>query len=79
MIRHLLPPRRARIAWSALAALALSGCGNPCEDFADLACRTAGSASEECQRARRYAENAPSAEQALCSQALELAKTLKRN
>ena len=56
----------------------LSACNKPCDDFADLACKTSGEDSVQCVRAREYAENAPGIEQPVCTQALELANTLKK-
>jgi len=61
-----------------MALASTAACSNPCDDFAALTCQTVGADSAECARARSYAKHAPSEEQKICAQALELAKTLKR-
>ena len=62
----------------ALAVIFFIGCSKPCEEFAQLTCKTAGEDSAACEKAKGYAQRAPGVEQKVCAQALELAHTLKR-
>lgn len=64
-------------AMATLFALGV-GCGNPCEEFAEIACQTAGEQSQECEKARKRADNASSQNQEQCHVAVELVKSLER-
>lgn len=63
---------------AALSLVVLSGCGNPCEELADLSCTTSGEDSAECKTIREKAGKASSEDKRACDSALELVKSLER-
>lgn len=63
---------------AALALVTITGCGNPCEDLAEITCKTAGEGTEECKNIREKAGKASSEDKRACESALELVKSLER-
>ncbi len=72
------PGRLVTFVVVGLLSIGMVGCGDPCSDLADLTCRTVGVSSPDCAKARSFAKSAPPEERRVCTQALELVKTLKR-
>lgn len=74
-----------RAGWSltpwifAWGLLSLSGCANPCEDFAERVCERSGSHSEKCLKVLEQAANATTVEKNQCGKALKMSDTLSKN
>ena len=62
-----------------LGLLFLSGCANPCEDFAERVCERSGSHSEKCLKVLEQAATATTAERNQCGKALKMSDTLSKN
>lgn len=60
------------MALAGLLALALPGCGNPCDALAEATCESVGEDAPRCQEARKRADGAGNAERAVCRKALEI-------
>jgi hypothetical protein len=76
--RWLGPLRSTAVALLALASLAAAGCGNPCDELADLTCQAGGEGSQECLSVRDKAAKASSEDKEACGQALTLVGNLER-
>lgn len=70
--------RSSAVTLLALASLAASGCGNPCEELADLTCQAGGEGSQECLTVRDKAAKASAEDKEACGQALTLVGNLER-
>lgn len=66
------------IAVFTLSGLVASGCGNPCEELAEITCQAGGEGSQECQNVRNKAAKASAEDKDACGQALELIGSLER-
>ena len=61
-----------------LAFAALSGCGGPCDELADIGCENAGEESPSCLRLRERSEKVSRADRRACSVALSLVEALEK-
>lgn len=74
-----MPFRKTAAALVTVLSLAgAGGCSSPCQDIAEIACRTAGEGSAECKAVRDKAARATSEDREACEVALELVESLEK-
>lgn len=60
-----------------LFLMLMQGCSDPCESVAELACKAAGSSSNECIQMKNFAYEADDRDQKVCKHLLETTRQLK--